>query len=266
MYRKPNWDEIGFLAKIFWWLKLLVFLVVAIPVCLLESMASAQKRSHWLRTWRRMQSVWVLTFWPPLRESVFAKLRAVEGVKFTTPGLAYTQLDWEFGNLLRNSLKALVVVLVIFSLLSVWAYLSLARITPVITQGMPTPEPTAVVVMTDLRQFEKYFEFQENQLEPTSLVLILDRGQTLYSPYTFNFDARTPAPWQKISNLLFVQAMQVSGGEVELVDGHGYRHTLNTLQPFVFYPQQKFVYLVAADGSTWMAEVARLTPIKIETQ
>lgn len=256
-----QWDEIGFVAKIGWWLKLLIFLLLAIPVCLLEMVFLPAKRRMWRKTWGRVWFMWQVIFWPPIKISVQVKLQELQRITFPVPELPALNLDWEISNLLRNSLLAVCVVLILYTGLTL--FVVIPRGEPIKSGGIPTVEPTAVVILSDLTLFEQEYEYQDHPsgLSTDNLMLIKDRGQVAYSPYTFEFTATEP--WEKTNRLLFVTALNVVEGKVELVDERGFHHQINTLQPFVFYQQQNYVYLVDKEGQIWQAKIAKLNRIRV---
>lgn len=258
-----QWDEIGLLAKIWWWIKLIFFLLLAVPVCILEAIFLPAKRRMWRKTWGRVWFMWQVIFWPPIRTSAQAQLQGLRQITFPAPELPVLNLNWEFNNLLRNSLVVVCIVLILYTGLTLWVVVPKGE--PIASSGgIPTIEPTAIVTLNDLALFEKEHAFQSNPLGSTNIALIKDRGQEVYSPYTFEF--RATEPWVKVNRLLFVTALSVSEGKVELADERGFRHQFNTLQPFVFYQQQKYAYLIDEEGQIWQAEIAKLNPIRINQQ
>lgn len=254
-----DWERMSRRAKIWWWIQLFIFLALALPVSVIKGVFSRQEREEWAGVYRR---VWVSVdnrLVQPLRSLLRKKPGVSEDDSLT---LVWPDIDlhWEYSNLVGNSLMALVIVLILYIVIASFTFAHMVRLAPLTSSGLPAPKVEGGVVKTALDQYREDLSFSSNKSQ-RGIVLILDRGQEEYSPYTYTFEPKYP--WERTPTILYFTSLSLDQGLVDFEDARHFEHRVDFLRPMVFYQQQQYTYLVEPSGAMWLAQVALLPKVKV---
>ena len=116
------------------------------------------------------------------------------------------------------------------------------------------PTPRAVVMASPTPSFWEQQDWLDargvQSLRVTENVINLASLEGGFASYSADWSAILDESWHEVSQEFGVSAVGVNGTTV-IVEGFGFRYSLNTYQPFFFISRPEVLYLVDTTGVLW---------------